>query len=388
MDLGANVTVLEQGDKTYYIVGTAHVSKKSVEEVAHVIETVRPDTVCVELCETRYKSLMSKDQWKNLDIFKVLKQGKALLLMANLALSVFQRKMGEQIGVEPGSELMEGVRKAEDVGAQLVLADRDIQITLKRTWGNLSFWKKLQVVATLFDGMFSSEEMSEDELEGLKEKDQLSAMMDEFAKKLPEVKGPLIDERDQFLMSKIQEAPGKKVVAVVGAGHVDGMCRWFKKEVDRHAISQLPKPSPWVGALKWVIPVLVIALFGWGIYGNRQETVSYLLAWVLPNAVFAGILTIVAGGKPLTVLTATLASPITSLNPLIGAGMVAGFVEAWLRRPTVEDCERITEDFRTIRGVYRNRFLRCLLVFLLASVGSALGSVIGLGWLVTLFTGS
>ena len=216
--LGDNVTCLEANGKTYYIIGTAHVSKDSVQEVEDTIDAIKPDTVCVELCNTRHQALTDKDRWKNLDIFKVIREGKMLLLLANLAVGAYQRRLGKELGVEPGAELIAGVKKAEEVGAELCLADRDIQATLKRTWGNLTFWQKLNLLGGIIGSLVSTETIEAEQIEKLKEKDQLSEMMAELARVMPEVQIPLIDERDQYLMSSIEEAPGKTIVAVVGAG--------------------------------------------------------------------------------------------------------------------------------------------------------------------------
>ena len=387
MDLSENVTVLEIDEKKIYLLGTAHVSAKSVTEVADLIQAIKPDTVCVELCETRYQALTKENQWRKLNIIEVVRQGKALMLLASLALSSFQRKMGTQLGVQPGAELLEGVKQAENVGAKLILADRDVQITLKRTWANLSFWRKLTVFAGLTESIFSKGELSEEDLERMKEKDQLTAMMDEFARVMPEVKKPLIDERDQYLMSHIQEAEGRTIVAVVGAGHVSGMQRYLGENIDRDALDTIPKKPIWPKIAKWVIPVLVLALFGWGFYKHRDENLEQMLyAWVIPNAVLAGIFTLLAGAKLASVLSAVVASPITSLNPALGAGMVAGTVEGWLRKPNVEDCENIPRDIETFKGFYNNPFTKVLLVFAMANLGSSLGSMIGLSWLISIFT--
>lgn len=382
MSFSTNVHVIERNQKTYYIVGTAHVSQKSVDEVRAVIEDVQPDTVCVELCSTRHRALSGDNQWKNMNIFQVIKDGKALFLLANLALSAFQRRMGDELGVKPGAELMEAVKTAEEQDAKLVLADRDIQTTLKRTWRRLGFFKKMVVLTGLTESVFSKEKIEEEELEKLKEQDQLSAMMDEFADSLPQVKETLIDERDLFLASKIREAEGDKVVAVVGAGHVPGIKRAFSEEIDMDALNRVPPAAKWTAALKYVIPLLVLALFYVGYTKHQGQGFEEMLyAWILPNSVMAALFTAIAGGRPLSVLTAFIASPITSLNPGIGAGMVVGLVEAWLRKPTVADCERLSDDTRTFKGFYRNPFTRVLLIFVASSLGSALGSWIGLTWI-------
>lgn len=387
MSLPETVTTLEKDGKTYYIIGTAHVSAKSVEDVENVIREVKPDTVCVELCQTRYDSMVDEDKWKKMNIIQVIKQGKALLLLANLALSAFQQKMGQEIGVKPGAELLQGVKSAEEVQAELVLADRDIQTTLKRTWANLGFFRRMWAMAGLMEAVIGGEKISEEELEELKEKDHLNDMLAQLAKEIPEIKEPLIDERDQFLISKIREAPGEKIVAVVGAGHVPGMVETFEKPVDRERISQLPPPSKVTAVLKYLIPAIVMALFAVGFYKHQGEDFSSMLnAWILPNAVLAGLFTIIAGAKPLTVIATALGAPITSLNPSISAGMVAGLVEGWLRKPSVEECERIPEDIKSLRGFYRNGFTRVLLVFAMGTLGSALGSGIGLTWLIKIFS--
>ncbi|MBT6178980.1 MAG: TraB/GumN family protein [Deltaproteobacteria bacterium] len=380
-----NVTLLERDGRKWYLIGTAHVSKDSVIEVGEVIHAVKPDTVCVELCETRYNALKDVDRWKKLDIFKVIKEGKTLMLLANLAIGAYQRRLGEELGVEPGAELMAGAEKADEVGAKLELVDRDIQVTLKRTWANLSFWQKIKLMGAIFGSLFETEDIGADEIEKLKENSELSDMMEEFARVMPEVQKPLIDERDQYLMSSIEEAPGDTVVAIVGAGHVPGMKRYFGQTIDRETISVVPPPSRWVKALKWVIPVLILAAFSWGLTGNPDRTMEeILLAWLLPNSIVAAVLTAAAGGKLLSILTAFVGSPITSLNPLVGAGMVVGLVEAWQRKPTVEDCENINQDVQSIKGIYKNPFTRVLLVAVAANIGSSLGAWIGISWVMSL----
>lgn len=380
-----NVTYLEKDGRQYWIVGTAHVSQGSVDEVARVIDEVQPDVVAVELDEARHKALTDEDRWKNLDIFKVIRDGKTLFLLANLAIGAYQRRLGAQLGVRPGAEMLAGIQKAEAMGASVALVDRDIHITLKRTWASLGFWRKMTLLAAVVEGLVSRDQVEEVDIERLKEKAQLSQMMSEFARLLPEVHKPLIDERDQYLISSIEEIEGQKIVAVVGAGHVEGMTRYFGKPVDKPALNELPKPSKWTGALKWLIPVLIVSAFGIGYWRNDWTTVEdMLIGWVLPNSIFAAVLTAAALARPLSILTAFLCSPITSLNPLLPAGVVVGLVEAWQRRPTVEDCERINEDVQSIRGIYKNQFTRVLLVAVMATLGSALGAWVGIGWVLVL----
>jgi len=385
MPFSEHVRQVDYQGRELFIVGTAHVSQRSVEEVSQVIEDVRPDTVCVELDRTRYRSLVDPSYWRELDVFQVIRQKKVLFLLVSMALAAYQRRLGERLGVRPGAELLAAVRKAEAVGAELVLADRDIQATLKRTWHSLSLWNKVRLTSNLVAAPFAVEEITEEQIEELKERDTISELMQEFARVMPQAKRPLIDERDQYLMTMIQEAPGQKVVAVVGAGHVEGMLSHLGKTADRDELSKLPPPSRVTAVLKWVIPILVLAAFYKGYLDHSGEGLREMLfAWILPNCAAAAIGGIAAGAKPLTVLVGLVASPITSLNPTIGAGMVAGLVEAWLRRPTVADCERINDDVSSLRGVYKNRFTRVLLVTMLVTIGSAVGAWIGATWVVTL----
>jgi pheromone shutdown-related protein TraB len=379
-----NVTRLEYEGKEILLVGTAHVSRKSVEEVEAVISTEKPDTVCVELDQTRYDTMVDEDRWRKLDIFQIIKQKKVLFMMASLVLGAYQRKMGAALGVKPGAELLAAVNTAKAENAELILADRDIQATLKRTWANLSFWNKNKMLGALVGAFFASNEISEEQIEELKDRDNINEMMREFARVMPQVQEPLIDERDRYLMSMIQDAPGKKIVGVVGAAHIEGMVGYLGQKVDLEALAVIPPPSKVVAALKWVIPILVLALFAYGYSKHSGEEFVYMLyAWIIPNCVLAGIAAIIARAKVLTVIVSIIASPITSLNPALGAGMVAGLLEAYLRKPTVEDCEHINDDGLSLKGFYRNPFLHVLLVAVLVTFGSALGGWVGgalVGW--------
>jgi len=387
----ARLEIIERNEQTIYLLGTAHVSQQSVEEVKALIEEVEPQAIAVELCPTRYEALTAADKWKNLDIFKVIREGKLLMLLGNLALSAYQRRIGKELGVEPGAELVAGVDAAKERGLEPVLIDRDIQTTLKRTWGNVGFWKKLMLLSDTLAGVFESgsDEVNAESVEALKNKENLDDAMGEFAKALPEVKGPLIDERDLYMVSKLQELDAQKVVAVVGAGHVAGMTKHFEAQINREELTQIPPPSKWTSVLKWLVPAIVLLAFGYGIQKSEGGSLEeMLLAWILPNSIAAALMATIAGAKPLTVLVAGIGSPITSLNPLLGVGMVAGLLEAWLRKPTVADCDLIHDDVQSLSGFYRNRFLRVILVTLGASMGSAMGAWVGAAWLVKIVQGS
>jgi pheromone shutdown-related protein TraB len=378
------VTVIEHDGRTFYLVGTAHVSAQSVEEVQSVIDEVRPDTVCVELCETRYIALTDEDRWKKLDIFKVIREGKTLLLLANLAVGAYQRRIGKQLGVTPGAELLAGVKQAEAIGARVELIDREIQTTLKRTWGSISFWRKATLLSAIVHSLITNEEVSAEDIENLKKRGQFGDMMRDFAEAMPEVALPLIDERDRYMAQMARQSPGDTVVVVVGAAHVPGIQRYFGEDIELERLEVLPRPSPWFAALKWVVPVALVCAFAYGYQTGEERTLEEMVfAWILPNSLMAALFTAIAGGRPLSVLTSTFSSPITSLNPLIGTAIIVGPVEAWLRKPTVADCERINEDVQSLRGIYRNPFTRVLLVAVMSSLGSALGAWIGITWVLT-----
>jgi pheromone shutdown-related protein TraB len=381
----SNVTVLEQDGRTIYLVGTAHVSDASVREVQQVIEQVQPDVVCIELCQARYNALTSDEAWKNLDVFKVIREGKTLFLLANLAIGAYQRRIGQELGVKPGAELLAAAEKAKDVGARVELIDRDIHVTLKRTWANLGFWDKAGLVGAIIESVFSREKVSSTDIENLKQQAHLSEMLNEFAEAMPKVKKPLIDERDQYLASGVERAGGTKIVAVVGAAHVPGMRDTFGKPVDRASLEALPPPSRLMKALNWLFPLAILVALIYGIYDRRGTSIEDMLtAWILPTSLMCFLLTALAGAKLLSLVSAATAAPITTLLPVIGAGMVVGLVEAWLRKPTVEDCERINEDVQSWRGIYQNPVTRVLLVTVASTMGAALGAWIGLSWIVAL----
>lgn len=389
------LSVLEDGDRRVVLVGTAHVSAESVREVEEVITREQPDTVCVELDPQRHAALTDENRWKNLDIFAVIREGKTLYLLANLAIGAYQRRIGAELGVQPGAELLEAVRAAERAGAGVALVDRDIHITLKRTWANISFLRKMGVLGGVLEGLVTGgAEVDAEQIEELKQSANLSAMMEEFVRVLPEVAEPLIDERDRYMAERIHEVAGKRVVAVVGAAHAPGIRRYYgelqagSRTIDTDALEALPQPG-WFGRVaKWLIPAIVLVAFGFGFQRGAGQTLEQMLyAWVLPNAIFAALFAAIAGAKPFSVVTAFFASPITSMNPTIGAAMVVGPVEAWLRKPTVADAQRINDDVQSLRGFYRNPFTRVLLVAMMANVGSGIGGMVGTYWVLRVLSG-
>jgi pheromone shutdown-related protein TraB len=386
------VSELVSGDTTFHIVGTAHVSQRSVDEVRTVIAEVRPDAVCVELDQTRFDTLTKASAFRDLDVFKVVREGRTLYLLAHLALASYQRRIGASLGVKPGAELLAAVQAAQANAIPVELIDRDINITLKRTWRNLGLWKRSMLLSSLIVGFDTDDPkagvpITEKSIEDLKEAKALSEMLSELGRAVPQIKAPLIDERDQYMASKLAEvgAGRRSVVAVVGAAHVPGIHAWFGTPIDRAALERIPPPSLVWRVIKWLVPILFLAALVWG--WRRSDTTSFMemmLAWILPTSIGAGACTLVAGGSLLSVAAAILVSPIAAIHPLLGTGMVVGVIEAWSRRPSVADCERLPDDIQSFRGFWRNPVTRILIVAVASGIGTAVGFWVGVGWVASL----
>ena len=368
--------------KTVYIVGTAHVSAQSVRDVRAVVAAVRPDTIAIELCEPRYQGLVKKAAWRSTNLFQVIRQGKATFLLAQLAMQSFYRRLGKQLEVEPGAEMLAGAACAEETGAKLELIDRRIDITLKRIWRHLGWWHRLKLVGVIVEALFSSEEIAGADIEALKKQDQLESLMGEMGKAFPEIKKRLIDERDIYLAQKLRAAPGECIVAVVGAGHVPGMLKSIREPTSLAELDILPPPARWSKIWPWLIPAAVVGLIVWGFFqGGAERGVDSIAIWVGVTGVLGALGAAAALPHPLTVLSAFLAAPITTLHPAIAAGWVAGLVEAWLRPPSVGDFENLPEALESFRGFVRNPVVRILLVVVTTNLGSSLGTFVAIPWI-------
>ncbi|OIJ18148.1 conjugal transfer protein TraB [Anaerobacillus alkalidiazotrophicus] len=380
-----NITRIHLEGKEFILIGTAHVSKQSAQQVKQVIETEKPDVVCVELDEQRYQSIIEGSKWKDMDIFRVIKEKKATLLLMNLVISSFQKRVAKQFGIKPGQEMIQGIESAKEVGAKLVLADRNIQITFSRIWHQIGLWGKAKLLMQMISSIFSNESISEEELEKLKSEDMLNSMLDDFTKTFPKLKVPLIDERDQFLAKKIKDAPGKKVVAVLGAAHVPGIKKEMNKNQDLEAISKLPPKSKVPRFIAWAIPLLIIGIIAYTFWANPTAGFQQTVSWILWNGTFSAIGAAIAFGHPLAILTAFVIAPLSSLNPLMAAGWFSGIVQAYFRRPSVGDFETLSEDVYTVKGFWGNKVTRILLIVVLTNLGSTIGTVIGGADVVRLF---
>jgi len=370
-------------DKEITLLGTAHVSKESVRLVTDVIESEKPDTVCVELCESRYQSIRQKDKWLDKDIIKVIKEKKSFLLLSNLLLASFQKRIAEKFDVKPGEEMIKAIEVGESSGAGIHLADRNIRITLVKTWRVMGLWDKVKLLFQLVLSMGKIDEISEADIEKMKQEDVLQTLLADVGKSLPVLKDILIDERDQYLTCKIRTAPGNKIVAVVGAGHVPGIKKYWNQEINLEILEQIPPKGKIAGILKWIIPLFILVLFISGFsYGGTSAGTDMITWWVAANGILAGLGAIIALAHPLTIISSVLAAPLTSLNPMIAAGWVAGLVEVFSRKPKVRDFEKLPEDILSIRGFWKNKITRILLVVVFTNIGSSLGTFVAIPLMV------
>jgi pheromone shutdown-related protein TraB len=379
-DYPSDVHIVRCGDKEIILVGTAHVSQESADLVRRVIENERPDRVCVELDEQRYKALTEPHRWKNLNIRQVIKNRQLPTLLVNLLLASYQRKLGGQLGVMPGTELLEATRAAEELDIPITLSDRNIRVTMLRAWRSMSFFQKMKLMTAMLASAFDDTKLSEEDLEKLRKHDVLTELMNELARAMPDLKSVVIDERDAYLAESIRTAEGKRIVAVVGAGHVEGIRQALAepREIDLGPITEIPPSSSvwkWVG---WSIPAIILGSLGLIAWTKGGDVAGKnLLIWIVANGVPTTIGAALAFGHPLTVLSAFVAAPITSLTPVIGAGYVTAFVQAHYQPPLVGDVESLADDAGSFRKWWSNRLLRVVLVFMFCQIGSMIGTYIG-----------
>ena len=373
--------VLELNNRKITLIGTAHVSAESISEVENVISDVKPDCVAIELDEKRYESITNPDKYRELDIIKVLKRKEGFLLLANIVMASFQKRMGKNAGVKPGEEMVAAINKAKELNIPTALVDRPIQITFRRAWKKTSAYGKTQLLSALLASGFSKDEISSEEIENLKQSSEMDSMMKELSEFMPAVKQVLIDERDQYLASHIWKAEGNNIVAVLGAGHLPVVEAHLKKIAENQAstdtseIASIPESGIFSKIMMWLIPALIVAVIAFGFYiGGKDAGSKMALNWILWNGILAGLGALIAGGNPLTILVSFVGAPVTSLCPFIGVGIVAGIVQAAICKPQVKDLETLSDDAGSIKGFYKNKILRVLLVFLLSSVGSSIGT--------------
>jgi pheromone shutdown-related protein TraB len=371
------------------LIGTAHISRESIDETRTVIQREQPGMVCVELDSGRFASMTQKDTWAKLDIVNVIREGKGFLLIANLVLSSFQHRLGNELGVKPGEEMRAAVDTAKELDIPYSFCDREVQQTLRRAWTSCGFWSKCKLLAGLLNSAFTTEKLSEAEIENLKKQSELDGMMQDLADYLPEVKATLIDERDRYLAAKIWEnsaqSRNNKTVAVAGAGHMEGIKAHIERisnGVEDSDVSNLEtSPPPGVGGkiLGWVVPLVIAAIIAAGFFhAGADLSIAMLVKWLLWNGSLAAVGALIALAHPLAILVSFIGAPIGTLSPFIGVGLFSGVAQALLCRPRVNDAETLTESITNIKGIYKNRITHVLLVFFLSSLGGMIGNLISI----------
>lgn len=375
--------VLTLNGRTITLIGTAHISQDSINEVTEAIKTQKPDCVAIELDQKRCDSIKNPDSWRQLDIIKVLKRGEGFLLLANLVLASFQKRMGQNVGVRPGDEMVAAMKVAEELNIPTTMVDRPIQTTLRRAWAKNSLWGKCKLLSAMISSAFTSEKISSEEIEELKNNSEMDSMMKELSDYMPTVKEVLIDERDKYLASHIWESKGSNIIAVLGAGHLPGVQAYLEKiaagqeSTDTTEIANIPNKTLGAKIKGWIIPAIIVILIGMGFYfGGRNKGTELVLSWVLWNGALSAIGSIIAAAHPLTILVSFIGAPITSLCPFVGVGFLTGITQAFVCKPKVKDIEDLSTDAGSLKGFYKNRVLKVLLVFILSSLGSSIGTFV------------
>jgi pheromone shutdown-related protein TraB len=375
-------------DRELTLVGTAHVSQSSADEVAEVIRSVKPDRVCIELDEARFRTMSDGQSWREIDVYRILREGKGLFMLANLVLGSFQRRLGKDLGVVQGAEMRVAADTATELGIPFSFCDRDIQVTLRRAWGRAGLWGRSKMLAAMLSSVITREKLGAEEIERLKERNAIEEMMDELADYLPAAKAVLIDERDRYIAAKIFASEGRRIVAVVGAGHLKGIEQHLRAlaagsaSADVADLDRLPGKTLVGRLLPWVIPAVIVAILVAGfVRAGPGVTLQMILRWFLVSGSLTAIGTVAALGHPLSIVAGFIAAPFTAIHPLIGVGFVTGAVEAAVRKPRVSDFESLAEDTVGLRGFYKNRITRILLVFFLSSIGNSIGTFIAIPYL-------
>lgn len=374
-----NIHRLTYEGKELILVGTAHVSRESADLVEAVIAAERPDAVCVELCKSRYEAIKQRDKWQEMNIVKVIREKRTSVLLFQLLLASFQKKIAEKFGITPGEEMIRAVAKAEEVGAEVVLADREIRVTLLRAWRKMGFWTKIRVLPEMIVSLFYTEDITEEEIEKLKQQDVLEVALQTFGEKLPSLKTTLIDERDEYLSHTISHAAGKKIVAIVGAGHIPGIKTHIGHIVDMEALNQIPPPGLWTRYAGWGFSAAIVLLFVAGFfYSDGKTSMNMVFMWSAITAACAGVGALIMLAHPLTILASALSAPIATIHPLIATGWIAGLVEATLRKPKVRDFLALKDDISSVRGFFRNKITRLLILVVFVNLTTSVGTLVAI----------
>jgi pheromone shutdown-related protein TraB len=368
------------------LIGTAHVSSESARLVEETIGKEKPDAVCVELCKARFDAIRRKDKWQEMDIVKVIREKRASLLLLQLFLVSFQKRIAEKFHVNPGEEMVRAIMRAGEIGAAVIPADREIRITLLRAWRSMGLLMKMKLLPQLFLSLFATEKITEEDIEKLKEHDMLELSLQTMGEKFPVLKTSLIDERDQYLAHVIAHVPARKIVAVVGAGHVPGILQNLSSEIDLVKLNEIPRRGLLTRLLGWSLSLIAIGLFLVGFFTSGSQTsMKMIMWWAVITATCSALGAIILLAHPLTIAACAVTAPITTLHPLIAAGWVAGLTEAAVRKPQVRDFLDLTVDIATVRGFFRNKITRILLLIACVNLTTSIGTFVAIPVIMRLF---
>ncbi len=376
MENKVEVIQIDYQGKKITLIPTAHVSKESVELTKKTIDEIKPDSICIELDQDRYKSLIDPVNYRNTDISKIIKEKKVFMMLVNVVLSNFQKKIAKKLGSKSGQEMLVGIEKAKELNAHLVLADRNVSITFKRIWANLTIFDKSKLLSLLLSSVIEEEDITEEDLLALQQKDMLSAALDEISKAFPNITEVLVDERDKYLAYKIKNAPGKNIVAILGAAHTINIPKYIQMDYDIAQYDVVPEKKKISKIIGWIIPIIIIVLILTSFRLDSSIGFQQLLSWIIINGSLSALGVLICRGNILSILTAFIAAPFTSLNPLLAAGWFAGLVEAKILKPTVADFDSLSNDLNTFKGFVTNKVTRILLVVVFANLGSTIGTFV------------
>jgi len=382
---GQPIERVQRDGVEYVVLGTAHVSRSSMEAVEALLASEHFDAVAVELCDSRAQGIRDPEAFKQMDLFQVIRQGKAGMVAASLVLSTFQKRLADQYGIEPGAEMKAAMDGAAQRGLPLWLIDREVGTTLKRAWHSVGFWQRFGLLGGLLASVFQREEIEESEIEKLKQGDLMESAFSEFAESSAPLFRSLISERDAFMTARLREEAARtssveprRVLVVIGAGHLKGLCELLRTQSEDPAaeVAELAKTPPkarWPKILAVGLVLAVFAMIGYAIYRNPTLGTHALRDWVLLTGGFALLGAVLAGAHPLSMLTAFVAAPIKPFRPGIPAGGLSAMAEAWVRRPRVADFETLRDDIGHWSGWWKNRVARTLLNFFLVNLGTIIG---------------
>ena len=376
-----------ENEKQLFLIGTAHVSKNSADLVESRIHEIKPDIICIELDEQRFNSIKNRNKYENIDIFKIIKNKQLFFFIGQFIMASFQKKISEKTGSRPGEEFIRAINISESENIPLALIDRNIGTTLKRAWRLTPVKHKFRFMGSM---LFSdNDEFDNLDIEQLKKSDAIETLVKSFSEELPETKKVLIDERDLFLAYGIQKNLADKTIAVVGAGHVPGILKYLGEEIsddEKDNINFIPERSKTASIMKWIVPALIMLIFIWGFFsGNKEVVKDFALIWILAHGLLTVLGCMISLAHPLTIITGFIASPITSLNPTIGAGFVTALVQAIMVKPRIKDFEQLNNNSVHFKQWWENRLTKIFLVFLFSSIGSSIGTFVALPALISFF---